>query len=64
LQKIEKGNLGVAIGLVFEVAALVGVALFDEERSALASHVGRTDEKLALLPSAVRKRGKSVDDDF
>jgi len=64
LQKIEKVDLSVAIGLVFEVAALVGVALFDEERSSLASHIARTDDKLALLPRAVRKRKKSVDDEF
>ena len=64
LQKIEKGDLGVAIGLVLEVAALVGVALFDEERASLAPHIARTDDKLALLPSAIRKRRKSVDDEF
>ncbi|MBS0002342.1 MAG: helix-turn-helix transcriptional regulator [Thioalkalivibrio sp.] len=64
LQKIEKGDLSVAVGLVFEVAAVVGVALFDEDRGSLASHIARTDDKLALLPSAVRKRRKPVDDEF
>lgn len=64
LQKIEKGELSVALGLVFEVAALVGVVLFDEERGSLSSHIARTDDKLALLPSAMRKRRKSVDDEF
>ena len=64
LQKIEKGDLGVAVGLVFEVAALVGVTLFDAERSSLVAHLARTDDKLALLPGAVRKRRKRVDDDF
>lgn len=64
LQKIEKGDLGVAIGLVFEVAALVGVTLFDEERSSLAGHIARADDRLALLPSAVRKRKRPVDDEF
>jgi len=65
LQKIEKGDLSVAIGLVFEVATLVGVKLFDDERSSLVSHISRVDDKLALLPSAVRKRRKvTVDDNF
>ena len=64
LQKIEKGDLGVAVGLVLEVAALTGVALFDEERSSLAPHIARTDDKLVLLPSAVRKRRIAVDDEF
>lgn len=64
VQKIEKGELSVAIGLVFEVAALVGITLFNEERTSLAAHIARTDDKLALLPSAVRKRRKPVDDAF
>ena len=64
LQKIEKGELSVAIGLVFEVAALVGVTLFVEERTSLTAHITHTDDKLALLPSAVRKRRTRVDDEF
>ena len=64
LQKIEKGDLGVAVGLVFEVAALVGVTLFDSERATLAGHVARADDKLALLPEAVRRPKKAVDDAF
>ena len=64
LQKIENGEMSVAVGLVFEVAALVGVALFDADRTSLTTHIARTNDKLALLPSAVRKRSKSVDDEF
>ena len=65
LKKIEKGDLGVEIGLMFEVAVLVGVKLFDEEFSSLRSHIAHADDKLSVLPKAVRKRRKvSVDDDF
>jgi len=64
LQKIEKGDLTCAIGLVFEVAALVGVKLFDTENTSLAMHIERTDDKIALLPKAIHKRKKVVDDDF
>ncbi len=64
LQKIEKGNLNVAMGLVFEVAALVGVTLFDQERTSLTTHIASTDDKLALLPRAVRERRQPVDDEF
>lgn len=64
LQKIEKGDLNVAIGSVFELAALVGIKLFDDEQSSLKGHLARTEDKLALLPSAVRKSRKVVDDDF
>ena len=31
LQKIEAGNMTPAIGLVFEVASLVGVSLFEQD---------------------------------
>ena len=54
----------VATGLVLEVETLVGVTLFDETRSSLAAHIAHTDNKLALLPSAVRKRNIPVDDEF
>lgn len=64
LQKIEKGDLNVAIGLVFEVASLVGVKLFDEGRSSLKSHLAHTEDRLALLPYAIRKSRKKVYDDF
>ena len=64
LQKIEKGDLRVAIGLVFEVAVLVGVPLFNHENNSLTAHIARIDDKLALLPSAVRKHKKPVDDEF
>lgn len=64
LQKIEKGELSVAIGLVFEIATLVGVVLFNEERGSLAPHIARTNDKLALLPSAVRPHRRPVDDEF
>ena len=65
LQKIEKGDLSVAIGLVFEVAALVGVCLFDAQHSTLTGYIARTEDQLALLLSTVRKpRRHAVDDDF
>jgi transcriptional regulator with XRE-family HTH domain len=64
LQRIEKGDPKCEMGTVFEVAALVGVKLFDADSSALSSHIERIEDKLALLPKAVHKRRKVVDDDF
>lgn len=67
LQKIEKGDLSVASGLVFEVAALVGVKPFEEEGSplTLAGHIAHADNRLASMPSSVRKRRKKrIDDEF
>ncbi len=38
--------------------------LFDVNESALTRYLGQTKEKLALLPKSVRKRSKTVRDDF
>jgi len=64
LQRIEKGDPKCEIGVVFELAALVGVKLFDAEASSLAGHIKQADDKLALLPKAVCKSTKAVDDEF
>lgn len=64
LQRIEKGNLKCEIGAVFEVAAIVGVKLFDADEGTLTKHLRQTKEKLALLPKAVHKKPKTVRDDF
>jgi DNA-binding XRE family transcriptional regulator len=64
LQKIEKGNMNCAIGLFFEVATLVGVKLFETEKMSLAIQQERIDDKLALLPKAIRKKKKIIHDDF
>ncbi len=64
LQKIEKGDMTCAIGLVFEVATLVGAKLFDTENTSLIMHIERTDDKIALLPKATHKSKKIIDDDF
>ena len=63
LQRIEKGNPKCEIGVVFEVASIVGVTLFDEA-AALSSYLRQNDEKLALLPKSVRNVGKVADDAF
>ena len=64
LQRIEKGDPKCEIGVVFELAALVGVKLFDAEASSLAGHIKQAEDKLSLLPKAVRKSTKAVDDEF
>lgn len=64
LQKIEAGEMSPSIGLVFEVAALVGVPLFEQESRALATSIELTQSKIALLPKRIRDKTKAVDDDF
>jgi transcriptional regulator with XRE-family HTH domain len=64
LHRIEKGDPGCAIGSVFEVAAIVGVRLFDADQPTLAKAVTSNEATLALLPKSVRKSTRPVKDDF
>lgn len=64
LQKIEKGDPRVDIGLVFEAATLSGVGLFDPDATTLAPQINRLEDKLALLPKAIRAPRRPVNDDF
>jgi DNA-binding XRE family transcriptional regulator len=61
--KVEHGDPGVRLGIAFEAAALVGVPLFDEDRSRRALEAARVDDRLAVLPQRVRQPAE-VDDDF
>lgn len=65
LRRIERGDMGVGIGLAFEVASLLGVPLFHDDASRLSADLAHAQERLALLPSRVRARpSRQVDDDF
>lgn len=64
LSSIEKGAPGPEIGIVFEVASIVGLRLFDHDERTFQVHNARLGEKLALLPKRVRQKAKEVDDDF
>ncbi len=64
LVRIEKGDPKCGVGVVFELAALVGVKLFDADATSLSSHIAQAEQKLALLPKAVHKKTKVVDDEF
>jgi hypothetical protein len=63
LRKIERGDTSVGLGVTFEAATLTGVPLFYEERSRLATELGRAGDRLAVLPSRARKP-REIDDDF
>jgi transcriptional regulator with XRE-family HTH domain len=64
LARIERGDVGCAIGAVFEVAAILRVPLFGLDAAGLAREAARAADRLALLPAAVRRPRTSVDDDF
>lgn len=64
LQKIENGEMGSSIGNVFEVAAIVGVSLFESDKSPLGYQINRAREINSILPNRIRTRIKEADDDF
>lgn len=64
LQKIEDGKMSCAVGLVFEVATLVGVQLFEPDSAPLSKHIEHTRDKIALLPQRIKATRKVVRDDF
>ena len=64
VQRIERGDPGCAIGRVFECAAVVGVRLFDLDRTSLAGTVEAGRRTLALMPKSVRAPRDEDYDDF
>jgi transcriptional regulator with XRE-family HTH domain len=64
LQRIERGDPGCTVGVVFEVATLCGVPLFDQGQRQLTTLLDLHREKMALLPRAVRTHPQAVKDDF
>lgn len=64
MHRIEKGEMGTSIGAVFEVAAIVGVRLFEADRTTMTRHLSMEREKLTLLPQSVRRGTTKVHDDF
>lgn len=65
LRRIETGDLRTEIGLVFEVAAIVGVPLFAPDPARTMAERARAEAMLALLPASIRTAAADrVDDDF
>lgn len=64
LRRIEKGDPRCEIGVVFELAAILGVPLFDPEPGALPSRLREVQSRLTLLPKAVHAPRDEVKDDF
>ena len=64
LLRIEKGDMKCEIGVVLEVATLVGIKLFDADETTLTRQRRQVEDKLSLLPKSVRKTAKAVHDEF
>ena len=64
VQRIERGDMGCAIGSVFEAAAILGVPLFTDDRHDMTLLLERTEKTLSLLPRSARRSAREVSDDF
>lgn len=64
LYRIEKGDPRCEIGVVFELAAILGVPLFEPDPVVLEARHRQVKERLALLPKAVHAPRIGVKDDF
>ena len=61
IRRVERGDLRVAVGVVFEAATLVGVPLFHPDRERRELEGAWAAQRLALLPSRVREKRKVPD---
>jgi transcriptional regulator with XRE-family HTH domain len=64
LRRIENGDLGCAIGAVFEAAAVAGVRLFDFDQKRMTSAIASNNELIALMPKAIHAAKPTAKDDF
>lgn len=64
IASIERGVPTVAIGVVFEACAMLGVPLFEADRDDLQRMLREGRSRLALLPTRIRAREIHVDDNF
>ncbi len=65
LHAVEHGIPTVAVGVVFEVATLVGINLLGVTSEGLPDLLERSRDRLALLPASIRTpAGSDVDDNF
>jgi transcriptional regulator with XRE-family HTH domain len=64
LLKVERGDPSVALGTAFDLAVLVGIPLFFEDRDRLASEAARARERAVLLGRRVRPTAEEPDYDF
>lgn len=64
LYRIEHADPTCSIGLVFEVAAILNISLFQSNYNDLLNQNKMAEEKLTLLPSRAKTKPIEIDDDF
>ncbi|AKE60082.1 helix-turn-helix transcriptional regulator [Citrobacter farmeri] len=62
--RAEEGDMGCAIGAVFELATIVGVPLFTPDHVSMTLHTANVEKTLSLMPRSVHHSRKVIDDDF
>jgi transcriptional regulator with XRE-family HTH domain len=64
VHRAEQGDMGCAIGAVFELATIVGIPLFTADQTILNIYTANAEKILSLLPHTVHISRKVVKDDF
>lgn len=64
VQRVERGDMSCGVGMVFEMAHIVGIPLFDAGPASLARHIREVEDRLTLLPKSIHKKTRVIDDDF
>lgn len=64
LRRVESGDPGCGVGVVLELAAIVGIPLFEADSNTMSLMRANSTERKALLPKLVRTSVRSVKDDF
>ncbi|EBY2574000.1 helix-turn-helix transcriptional regulator [Salmonella enterica subsp. enterica serovar Newport] len=62
--RAEEGDMGCAIGAVFELATIVGVPLFTPDQSLMTLYTSNAEKTLSLMPRSVYHFKKVINDDF
>jgi transcriptional regulator with XRE-family HTH domain len=72
VQKAEAGDMGLEIGLAFEIASIAGIPLFAPESNSqgltqsvsLEHEIRQAQELLSLLPKSIHRPRTEPEDDF
>lgn len=64
VMSLEKGDPDVAVGVVFEAAAIVGVKLLEDDKSGIQKLSSHISNLRSILPKKARRSHTEIDDDF
>nr|WP_243252229.1 helix-turn-helix transcriptional regulator [Sulfitobacter pontiacus] len=65
LSRVEKGDMTVSLGAVFEIATILGVPLFEEDDERLTTRLATEQRTNALLRQrAFQASRRKIDNDF